>query len=323
MKKLRLAAALAVCAALALIVPAAAQNAPTELSLAIVSPTAVELDLFIADREGFFRDEGLHVTLITGGSPANVINLLASGSVGIAADSTDSVMGAIAHGLPMKFIAPGFQTNPYTLVTVPGITDFSQLKGKTVLIGPKLDVTGITLTKMLKPHKMTMEDFNVVVSTSTTSRYAALSSGNVQAAMLNQPFDIVAESKGMHLIAAGHDYVKDWLFEGFAANTSWLAANRPTAVHFLRAIRKAIQWGYAHPTEAAAVLTAVTNIDPEVGRKAYDLNWRQWHAFDPNLRFDLAGMRAVAEGAVGSGILTSVPELTTFYDPSLIAEATR
>lgn len=291
--------------------------------MAIVSPTAVELDLFIADKQGFFRDEGLHVTLITGGSPANVINLLSSGSVGIAADSTDSVMGAIAHGLPMKFIAPGFQTNPYTLVTVPSITDWQQLKGKTVLIGPKLDVTGITLNRMLKPHHLTLDDFNLVVSTSTTARYAALMSGNVQAAMLNQPFDILAESKGMHLIAAGHDYVKDWLFEGFAVNTSWLPANRPTAVHFLRAIRKAIAFGYSHPAESVAILTAVTNIDPEVGRKAYDLNWRQWRAFDPNLRFDLAGMRAVAEGAVGSGILPSVPDLTTFYDPSVIAEALR
>ena len=105
MKSFRFVAMLAVCAALAIGIPASAQNAPTELSVAIVSPTAVELDLFIADKQGFFREEGLHVTLITGGSPANVINLVSSGSVGIAADSTDSTMGAIAHGLPLKFIA--------------------------------------------------------------------------------------------------------------------------------------------------------------------------------------------------------------------------
>ena len=210
-------------------------------------------------------------------------------------------------------------------MAIPSITNWQQLKGKTVLIGPKLDVTGITLTRMLKPQKMTMDDFNIVVSTSTTSRFAALTSGNVQAAMLNQPYDIVAESKGMRLLAAGHDYVKDWMFEGFVVNTNWLAtpANRSIAVHFLRAIRKAIQFGYAHPAETIAILVAQTNIDPEVGRKAYDLNWKQWRAFDPNLRFDLAGMRAVAEGAVGSGILPSVPDLTTFYDPSVVAEALR
>lgn len=314
---------LVVALALLLGIPAAAQNALTDLTLAIVSPTAVELDLFIADKEGFFRDEGLHVSLVTGGSPASVINLVATGNAGIGAGSTDSVMGAIAHGLPLKFIAPGFQTNPYTLVTVPSITDWAQLKGKTVLIGPKLDVTGITLNRMLQPHHLTMDDFNVIVSTSTTARYAGLMSGNVQAAMLNQPFDIVAESKGMRLLAAGHDYVKDWLFEGFVVNTNWLGSNRPTAVKFLRAIRKAIQYGYSHPDDAVSILVAATHIDPEVGRKTYDLNWRRWHAFDPNLRFDLAGLRAVAQGAVGSGILQSVPDLTTFYDSSVIAEATR
>jgi NitT/TauT family transport system substrate-binding protein len=307
----------------ALALPARAQNAPIDLSVAIVSPTAVELDLFIADKQGFFRDEGLHVSLVTAGSPAGVINLVSSGNVGIGAGSTDSVMGAIQHGLPLKFIAPGFQTNPYTLVTVGSITDWQQLKGKTVLIGPKLDVTGITLTRMAQAHHMTMDDFNVLVSTSTTARYAGLMSGNVQAAMLNQPYDILAQGKGMHMLAAGHDYIKDWLFEGFVANTNWLASNRPTAVKFLRAIRKAIQFGYAHPAEAIAILTAATHIDPDVARKTYDLNWRQWHAFDPNLHFDIAGLRAVAQGAVGSGILPAMPDVTTFYDTSLVAEALR
>lgn len=315
-------ALLAACAALLITLPAAAQNL-TDLSVAIVSPTSVELDLFIADKQGFFRDEGLNVSLVTGGSPANAINLLSSGSVGIAADSTDSVMGAIGHGLPIKFIAPGFQSNPYTLVAVGSIPDFAALRGKTIVIGPKLDVTGITLARMLEAHHMTMDDFNVIVSTSTTARYAAVTSGNVQAAMLNQPFDIVAESKGMHQLAAGHDYIKDWLFEGFAVNTAWLAANRPTAVHFLRAVRKAIQFGYAHPDEAAATLTAVTHIDPDIAKKTYDLNWRQWHGFDPNLRFDVAGLRAVAQGAVGSGILPSMPDLGIFYDNSVADEARR
>jgi NitT/TauT family transport system substrate-binding protein len=311
------------CVLLALSLRAGAQSAPTELSVGIVSPTAVELDLFIADKQGFFRDEGLHVTLVTGGSPASVINLVSSGNVGIGADSTDSVMGAIAHGLPLKFIAPGFQTDPYTLVTVGSITDWPQLKGKRVVIGPKLDVSGISLTRMANAHHLTMDDFDTIVSTSTTARYAALMSGSVSAAMLNQPFDILAESKGAHLLSAAHDYIKAWLFEGFIVNTNWLPGNRQTAVHFLRAIRKAIQFGYSHPDDAVAILTEATHITPEVAKKTYDLNWRQWHAFDPNLRFNLDGMRAVAQGAVGSGILTSVPDLSTFYDNSVIAEAAR
>jgi ABC-type nitrate/sulfonate/bicarbonate transport system substrate-binding protein len=303
--------------------PAQAQAALTEVSVAIVTPAASELTLYIADKQGFFRDEGLHVTLVPAGNPANVVNLVGTGSAGIAVSSTDSMMGGMVHGLPMKFIAPGFGADPYTLVTSPGITTWQQLKGKTVLLGQKLDVSGISFARMAAAHGLKMDDFDIGVSGSTTTRYAGLLSGQVQATMLNQPYDILAQAKGMHVLAAAHDVVKDWMFQGIAANTAWLAANRPVAVHFLRALRKAIAFGYAQPDAAVAILVATTNIAPDVGKKAYDLNWRQWHAFDPNLRFDLAGMRAVAEGAVSSGILTAVPDLATLYDASLIADALR
>jgi ABC-type nitrate/sulfonate/bicarbonate transport system substrate-binding protein len=252
-----------------------------------------------------------------------VVSLISTGSVGIAVDSTDNAMGAIAHGLPLKLIAPGFQTNPYSLVTLPSIKDWSQLKGASVLIGQKLDVSGIALTRMAQAHGMTLDDFNLTIGGSTTTRYTGLMSGNVQATMLNQPDDILAQSKGMRVLAVAHDYIKDWAFQSILVNTNWLAANRPVAVRFLRAIRKAIQFGYSHPDESSAILAATTNIAPDIARKAYDLNWRQWHAFNPDLKFNAAGMRAVAQGAVASGVLTSLPEMSTFYDTSVLVEAMR
>ncbi|HEV8022554.1 MAG TPA: ABC transporter substrate-binding protein [Candidatus Lustribacter sp.] len=303
--------------------PAQAQAALAELSVAFVSPAASELSLFIADKQGFFRDEGLHVTLVASGSPANVVNLVGTGSLGIAVSSTDSLMGGMVHGFPMKFIAPGFGADPYMLVTAPSITTWQQLKGKAVLLGQKLDVTGISFARMAAAHGLKMDDFDIAVSPSTTARYTGVLSGQVQATMLNQPYDILAQAKGMRVLAASHDYMKSWMFQGIAANTNWLAANRPVAVHFLRALHKAIAFGYAQPDAAVAILVAATNIDPDVGKKSYDLGWRQWRAFDPNMRFDLAGMRAVADGAVGSGILTTVPDLATLYDASLVAEAVR
>lgn len=304
--------------------PAAAQNAAlTELSVAIVSATAVEWHLMTADKGGFFRNEGLHVTFVNAGSPANVVNLLASGSVGLADTSTDSGIGAIAHGLPLKFIAPGFVPDPYTLVSAPGVTGWAQLKGKTVMLGPKLDVTGITFTRMAQAHGLTMNDFDVVVATSTTARYAALMSGNVAATMLNQPYDLLAMAKGMHRLAVAADYVKPWLFGAAIVNTGWAAANRGTAIRFLRAIRKAIEAAYARPDDAVAALVGSTNIDPPTAREAYDLIFRRWHAFDPALRIDPAALRAVASGSIASGIITAMPSTASIYDPSFVAEALR
>lgn len=311
-------------AMLALGAGAGAQTPPlVELSIPVVTPASPELAVMIADKQGFFREQGLHVTLVTAGSPANVISLVATGGGTIAISSTDSLMGGIAHGLSYKFIAPGFAADPYTLVTVPSVTTWAQLKGQKVLLGQKLDVSGISFSRMAAAHGMTMDDFDIAVAGSTTARYTGLLSGQVQATMISAPFDILAESKGMHVLAVSHDYVKNWMFQGIVANTTWLAEHRPVAVGFLRALRKAIQYGYAHPDVAESTLVAETNVAPDIAKTTYDLGWRQWHAFDPDLRFDLAGMRAVAEGAVASKILTAMPDLASMIDPSVRAEALR
>ncbi len=297
--------------------------APADVTMAIVGPGATEWHVYIADQAGFFRNEGLHVSIITAGAPQNVINQLASGAVNFGDDGTDSLIAAVAHGLPIKVIAAGFITNPYVLMVPPAITNWSQLKGKTVILGTKVDVTAIAFYKMAAANHLAPEDFSLVVGGSSATRYAALLSGNVQGAMLAQPFDLNAQQHGMHALATAHDYIKDWMFEGLGANTAWLASNRGVAVRFVRALRKAIQFGYANPDRAVAILASQTNTDPEVAQKIYDLLFRRWRAFDPNQRPSVPGVQAVANGMLQVGTITSMPNINEIFDPSYASEASR
>lgn len=323
MRARRLAALLAATLLPLLGAPAAAQPAPDELRVGIVAPSAPDWDFFVAEQQGFFRDQRLHVTLITAGSPANAINMLVSNAVEIISDSTDSMIGGIARGLPIRIFAPGFQPDPYTLLTTPGITSWEQLRGKTVILGPKLDVTAFSFDRMAAAQHMTQKDFNVIVAPSTVARYAALSSGHVDAAILAQPFDIVAERRGMHVLAHADDYIKLWLFEGIAARPAWLASHRDAAVRFVRALAKADAFAYAHPAETIAALVGGTRVDEAVAAAAYDLDFRRWHAFDPQQRFSEAAIRAVAERALGAGTITQIPPMSAIYDPSIVQAATR
>jgi ABC-type nitrate/sulfonate/bicarbonate transport system substrate-binding protein len=311
-------------AAIATALPAAAQSQSlTDISVAIVSSTSLDWPIFVAQKRNFFRDEGLNVTIITVGGGTNTLTLLGTGSVQIASDSVNDVMAAGLHGLPLTMIAPSFQTNPYTLVTLPSINGWADLKGKTIAIGPKLNAPGVTFSRMAQAHQLTFDDFSIVITPSTNLRYAALTSGQVAATILSQPFDILAEEHGMRVLAEARDYFKVWQSEILAANSDWLRSNRPVAVRFLRAIRKATQYAYSHRDETIAALTSSMSIDPDVAAKTYDVDFRQWHAWDPDLRYNEAALNAVAEAALHGGGIREMPRVFELYDRSIAAEAVR
>jgi ABC-type nitrate/sulfonate/bicarbonate transport system substrate-binding protein len=303
--------------------PAAAQTSLTEVTFGILTPTEAEWPLYLAETQGFYKDEGISLTIVQGGSPPNVINQVATGAVNMADNGCDSEIAAVVHGLPIKIVASMFGVNPYSLVVVPGIKTWADLKGKSIMLGTKQDVTAIALSAMAAGHNLKLDDFSIVIGGSSTARYAGLASGNVQGAMLTQPYDLLAESKGDLILGTASDAIKDWAFTCVAANNDWAAKNRPLVEKFLRALHRGIQYGYAHKDAAVAALVAQTHIDPAIASRAWDIDFGKWKAFDPSLKLSISGIQAVGKYQVGFGIIPALPPMRDLYDPSFVAEALR
>ena len=303
--------------------PAAAQTSLTEVTFGILTPTAAEWPLYLAEAQGFYKDEGISLTIVQGSTPPNVINQVATNAVNMADNGCDSEIAAIVHGLPIKIIAPMFTVNPYSLVVVPSVKTWADLKGKSVMLGTKQDVTAIALSSLAAAHNLKLDDFSIVIGGNSTARYAGLASGNVQGAMLAQPFDLLAESKGDVILATASDTIKDWVFTCVVANNDWAAKNRPLALKFLRALRKGIQYGFAHKDAAVAALVAQTHIDPAIAARAWDIDFAKWKAFDPTLKLSTSAIQTVGKYQVGFGIIPALPPMRDLYDPSFAAEALR
>jgi ABC-type nitrate/sulfonate/bicarbonate transport system substrate-binding protein len=250
-----------------------------------------------------------------------VINQVATGGVDMADNGCDSELVAIQHGLPLKIVTSMFNVNPYSLVVLPSVKTWADLKGKSVMLGTKQDVTAIALGAMAAAHGLKLDDFSIIVGGNSTARYAGLSSGNVQGAMLAQPFDLIAESKGDFILGTASDTIKDWAFTCVAVNNGWAAKNRPLVLKFMRALRKAIQYGYAHKDQAVAALVAQTHADPAIAAKAWDIDFAKWKAFDPSLKLSTTAMQSIGKYQIGFGIIPSMPAMTDLYDPSFTAEA--
>jgi ABC-type nitrate/sulfonate/bicarbonate transport system substrate-binding protein len=313
-------------AALFVVLAAGAAPAQTlsDVSFAVIGASSSEWPLYIAQQQGFFRQEGLNVSVITGGTPPNTVNLFASGGVDIVNIGTDRCIAAIAHQIPMKLIATMFVPMPYRLMTSPSIASWSALKGRTVILATKSDVTAIFLRKAAAAQHLDMNrDFSIVLGGTSPIRYAALVSGNVQGAILSQPYDLEAEAQGMHPLAQAADSVKAWLFAGIGVNPVWGAAHRADVVKFLRALRKATDFGYAHPQEAVAIIENVTHVDPAIAQKAYALDFTKWHAFSRTMQIDPKGVQAVMDAVVEMGTIPAALPVADMLDPSYAVEAAR
>ena len=92
-----------------------------------------------AQARGFFRDEGLDVTLIPGGPGAFVMPSVATGKADIGqADSTNALLQQ-AEGLPVIQFAAVFQDDPSGILVHADspVRTFADLQGKTIIARPE------------------------------------------------------------------------------------------------------------------------------------------------------------------------------------------
>lgn len=303
---------------------ASAQPGLEEVSYGSAGPTSAEWIVYIANDMGFFRQEGLHLSIVVTGSTVNTINQLATGDIDFATAGTDSVINAVARKLPIKIIAPSMVTPPYSLMTSPSITSWQQLKGKTIILATKQEITAIAFRLMAKANHLDWnDDFSIVLAGSTPARYAALQSGNVQGAMLGQPFNFRAETQGMRTLDESFNYMKLWMFDGISINPAWASAHRPTVVKFIRALRKAAEYGYTHREDAVRILTTETKSDPAIVEKTYDLDFVKWKAYARDEQLDPKKIQGVIDGVVAQGVLPAPIPVSDVIDTSFGREAAR
>jgi NitT/TauT family transport system substrate-binding protein len=118
----------------------AADRPPTKLTVQLDWVAEPEHGGFYqAQARGFFRDEGLDVTIIPGGPGAQVMPSVATGRADIAqAESTGTLLQQ-AEGLPVVQFAAVFQDDPSGILVhaASSVHKFEDLNGKTIIARPE------------------------------------------------------------------------------------------------------------------------------------------------------------------------------------------
>src|SRR5581483_2744898 len=183
----------------------AAAGKPERDSVKIVYATASGEDTFVnlAVSKGYFQNHGLKADAQFVESNASIAALTAGEAQLDMADGVSAIQ-AITSGTPLKILGYFDKTSPYMIAALGDIKQPSDLKGKTVAVGKIGDTSDISLRIGLKQIGIDpAKDMTILQVGNSPARWAALSSKQIQAAILDEEaYRKMAEAQGMNVLVS-------------------------------------------------------------------------------------------------------------------------
>lgn len=237
------------------------QSSLTKVTLNEVAHSIFYAPMYVAIEEGYFAEEGIDLTLVTGFGADKTMTALLSGEADIGFMGSESTIYTYVGGT--KDYAVNFaqltQRAGNFLVSRTPIEDFSwdMLKGKNVLGGrpggmPEMVFEYILIKNNIDPET----DLNIDKSIDFGSTAAAFSGGQGDFTVEFEPHATALEAKGDGYVVAslGKDsgYVP---YTAFSAKKSYIENNPETIEAFVRALQKGMDYVNTHsPEEIAKVI---------------------------------------------------------------------
>ena len=261
----------------------------------------------IALEKGWFKDAGVDVSgiLTSKGGGTSVRNMMAGDTL-IAEVALPAALSALKEGFNIKILSGGTDGRSSFWVTRPGeaIDKPADLKGKRFVYSrPKSVSESITLAA-LNSWNVPVADVKMIAIGDFGAGLTALEHNKVDVAIIPEPIYSQKEK-------AGAKYkVLPWLDEKLPAysqtvtiTTDEMIAKKPEKLRaVIEARRKGVEFLYANPKEAAAILAKVWNLPPDVAASALNnilkMNPTWWSRGE--LKQPLMVAMAEALGSVGA-----------------------
>jgi NitT/TauT family transport system substrate-binding protein len=311
-------------AAAALARPALAQPAPHALAVGLTSKTASDWSVYVADKMGFFAQNGLKPDIIVTGSSAANAQQLTAGSVDIGEVSTTQLIEAVLGGAPITGVINRTNNAPYLILGKKGVSSVSQLRGKTIIVGGPNDITLVFMNTVLAAYKMKPDDVTYTFAGGTAERFAALFSGTVDAAMLLPPFSFRAEAAGYPVLDRVQKYFPVFPFDTFSVRTDWAKKNPDLVTAYVKSILQGVAWLYdpANKSKAIEILSEATNTSADDGAKTYDFFLIQAKYYNRNGIMSKTDLAPVITALLKTDqIKPPAPDSARFYDNTFATKA--
>lgn len=277
--------------------------------------------LWVASGMGFLKREGLdsEVTAIRGTAPT--MQALVSDSIYVALAANDGAIGLVEKGMNVAMIAGGSKTT-HMIMGAKKYKTYEDLRGATIGSSTLTSGTAFLLKRVLKAHGLEYpRDYTLISVGGSGPAFAALSSGNIAAAILAVPISFRAQAMGFNLIGKVTDVFPNYLLSSFSVRREWATAHRGEVVRFLKAVLQARKWLEENRKAGAEFLAKELEMKPKLAEQGLDyyLTHRAW---EPDLNIDLDGLKTVVEiYAEQADIKGPIPSPEKYVDLSYLKQA--
>jgi NitT/TauT family transport system substrate-binding protein len=265
---------------LGLVGPAAAGAQPKELHKLTLMlnwyPYGEHAAFYDGLAKGFYKDEGIDLTIQAGGGSTQTVQAVAAGKVDIGYADTPALLKNVAAGASVKSIGVILQSTPAAIqfFDTQHITSVAQMKGHSVAGSPG-DAAYETLDAVLEANHVAPGDVQRI-NVDPSGKLVAVISGRADSLVgfYNDQAPTIEARTGKKVDLLRYvDNGVNFFATGLVASDDTIAKQKPLLQAFVRATQRAYADAIAHRADAVAAETKLAEKPPapEVLTKQWEL----------------------------------------------------
>lgn len=273
----------------------------------VVTPSRVifSLPYWLAERNGYFKAEGIEPTLEIEPNGRKITERLLGGASQFSLVGPDAVLIDASRGGPLRIVAGIVRKPPLFLIAKPSIKTFADLRGANIGALSLTEGSSKLLIRMAKAEGLAAADLKINAVGGAPARQVMLKEGKIDAGMQPLPLNLEAEALGFTNLGWAGKYEPEWQFTTVNANGNWANDNPRVATGFLRALLRGQQLIWSNPEQAAQIAADALKTDVELARRSLAEAVRLG-ILDQKLDWSETGLQRIydsqqADGAIPAG----------------------
>jgi ABC-type nitrate/sulfonate/bicarbonate transport system substrate-binding protein len=294
----------------------------TTINIALVSRTIFYAPVWVAEQNGYFRDEGVEAQFDIFDNAEKINEVMHSGRANVAIASVEALVIDAFKGGKFRIVASVAQKPPHFIIAQPKFKSVTDLRGARFGVLSLHEGTTFFVQDLEKAIDFQRGDIIIDAVGGAPTRWKLLREGKIDAGLQPFPLSYESEAAGFANLGPISKYVPDYEFTAVFLDPAWGDANRTAVTGFLRALRRGQAAIAADLDAAASILVKELSTTPDHARRAI-ADALKFKLMPDGLAASEAGMRRVFTTLQRAGLVpTDAPfEIGRFVDPGYLASA--